>query len=181
MVKSNEAILEIVQNAKPDLVLFINSYMGKEIFNPIDGPVQKDPGFIAVDNMLKSISQYTKFIIMNLPNFRYPTEVSPVYIRKKKLNEKIDFKILRTSIRKPSAPINRAYERMKAISCPKCIFWDYQDALCESNYCNPIDPDTGLPVMRDFDHVNILGLRRLKPVLDKLVRKAFNITCNDDF
>ncbi|KAE9546696.1 hypothetical protein FO519_010092, partial [Halicephalobus sp. NKZ332] len=51
--------------------------------------------------------------------------------------------------------------------------------LCGDNYCNPIDSDTELPLLRDYGHVNILGLRRFRPLLDKLARKALNLTCND--
>ncbi|KAE9546279.1 hypothetical protein FO519_010509, partial [Halicephalobus sp. NKZ332] len=51
--------------------------------------------------------------------------------------------------------------------------------LCGDNYCNPIDSDTELPLLRDYGHVNILGLRRVRPLLDKLARKALNLTCND--
>ena len=90
-----------------------------------------------------------------------------------------NYSIIFQSIRKASAPINQAYERMEAIDCPKCIFWDYQEALCDKHYCNPIDPDVGLPLVRDFDHVTLLGVRKYRPILDKLARKALNLTHND--
>ncbi|KAE9546590.1 hypothetical protein FO519_010198, partial [Halicephalobus sp. NKZ332] len=159
-IRSNKAILEIIKNFKPDLVFFVNSYNAEEFFDPIVGPIEKDQARMAVDNMLKFISQYTRSIIMNLPNFRYPTEVGPEYVRRKKLKKEIGFRIRRKSIREAPASINHGYKRVEAINCPKCIFWDYQDALCGDNYCNPIDSDTELPLLRDYGHVNILGLRR---------------------
>ena len=90
-----------------------------------------------------------------------------------------NYSITFQSIREGDAPINQAYERMEAIDCPKCIFWDYQEALCDKNYCNPIDPDIGLPLMMDFDHLALIGVRKLRPILDKLARRALNLTLND--
>ncbi|KAE9546675.1 hypothetical protein FO519_010113 [Halicephalobus sp. NKZ332] len=154
---TSKAMMEVVEKFKPDVVFFISSYNGKEYFKSLQHPLSKDHGYLIMDKMLKHFSKYSKAIIVNLPNFRYPTE----------------------SIREGDARINKAYARVAALDCPKCYWWDYQEALCGDNYCDPIDPDTGLPLMRDFGHVSVLGMKKFIPILDKLTRKALNLTVYD--
>ena len=69
--------------------------------------------------------------------------------------------------------------RFEALKCSKCYLWDYAEAFCGDNYCNPIDESTKLPTMRDKYHAAILMQRKFRPILDKLVRKALNISNTD--
>uniref|UniRef100_A0A914Q466 SGNH domain-containing protein n=1 Tax=Panagrolaimus davidi TaxID=227884 RepID=A0A914Q466_9BILA len=76
---------------------------------------------------------------------------------------------------KPDPPSPNLEAWLAALKCPKCEFFDYREAFCDGEFCNVLDLATGLPLYRDASHISPLGIRRIKPLIDKAIYKALKI------
>ncbi|KAE9546975.1 hypothetical protein FO519_009813, partial [Halicephalobus sp. NKZ332] len=177
-VLATKAMMEVAKRFQPDVVFYMTYYAGI-LTSEVKDPITEDHGVQIVDRMIKEISKYTQAIIIKRHAFEFKVEVSPEFIRLRNQDNRVNLKAPRLSENRLENNHN-IRKRFDALHCSKCHFWDYSEAFCGDNYCNAIDENTELPFMRENHHVGILMQRKFRPFLDKLVKKALNITNVDE-
>uniref|UniRef100_A0A914PXD8 SGNH domain-containing protein n=1 Tax=Panagrolaimus davidi TaxID=227884 RepID=A0A914PXD8_9BILA len=168
-----ETLIEnYIKPLKPDVLFIVQKYFQKYLFNT---PIEKIPErkeFKYWNNVLQNIEKYTSAIILCKGQLAFPYDISQDFIRRKATNLPIASKIKIG----PRSPVMEAW--LTSLNCSKCHFFDYREAFCDGDFCQIMDFVTDLPLFRDKDHISPLGVRKLKPFLDRAVNEALGICTN---
>uniref|UniRef100_A0AC35EW56 SGNH domain-containing protein n=1 Tax=Panagrolaimus sp. PS1159 TaxID=55785 RepID=A0AC35EW56_9BILA len=160
---------KMIKPIKPDVIFIVQKYVETHLYEtPID-KIQEHEKFKHWTNILKVIENYTSAIIINKEQIKFPYDISTDFIRKKIYDLQVDSRIKNP----PPSPNLEAW--LAALKCSKCEFFGYREAFCDGEFCNVLDLATGLPLFRDTSHISLLGIRRIKPFIDKAIYKALKI------
>ncbi|KAE9548103.1 hypothetical protein FO519_008686 [Halicephalobus sp. NKZ332] len=170
---------EILEKLKPDIVFLFFAYVGKMIETPKTKITAKDPRFLYLNNTIAKMSKYTKAIIINDIDIRFPYSVTKVFLRRKRKGLETDSLKETGTIEKVSKEpeIRRCLDLLLQY-CPICVIVRPRDAFCSNGICDPIDRKYNLPMFRDSGHVQGLGRRHYKPFIDKAISQALDIIGN---
>uniref|UniRef100_A0A914CH14 SGNH domain-containing protein n=1 Tax=Acrobeloides nanus TaxID=290746 RepID=A0A914CH14_9BILA len=66
-------------------------------------------------------------------------------------------------------------QRLALIKCEKCVWFNWNKIICNDGICKPYDEELELPLYRNKDHINRLGVAKIYPhtkeVIDNALKK----------
>uniref|UniRef100_A0A914PWW4 SGNH domain-containing protein n=1 Tax=Panagrolaimus davidi TaxID=227884 RepID=A0A914PWW4_9BILA len=168
-----ETLMEkYIKPLKPDVLFIVQKYFQKYLYNtPID-KIHEKKEFKYWNTVLQKIENYTSAIILNKEQTTFPYDISQDFIRRKTKNLPIVSKIKNPK----KSPVLEKW--LLSLNCSKCQFFGYREAFCDGDFCRVLDFVTDLPLFRDKDHLSPVGLRYIKPYIDKAVNKGLGICIN---